>query len=35
MGKRDLPDMYALALRPVALGLEHICQANPSCPCYK
>jgi len=34
MGNRDLPDIYALTLRPVALGLGHIYQANPSCPCY-
>ena len=34
MGNRDLPDMYAHALGPVALGLGHIYQANPSCPCY-
>jgi len=31
---QDLPDIYALALRPVALGFGHIYQANPSCPCY-
>ena len=29
MGNQDLPDIYAHAL-----GLEHIYQANPSCPCY-
>ena len=29
MGTRDLPDIYARAL-----GLGHIYQANPSCPCY-
>ena len=34
MGKRDLPDIYARALGPAALGLGHIYQANPSCPCY-
>ena len=34
MGNRDLPDIYAHALRPAALGLGHIYQANPSCPCY-
>ena len=34
MGKRDLPDIYAHALGPAALGLGHIYQANPSCPCY-
>ena len=35
MGNRDLPDIYAHALRPTALGLGHnIYQANPSCPCY-
>ena len=33
MGNRNyLPDIYAHALGPVALG--HIYQANPSCPCY-
>ena len=35
MGKRDLPDMYALSPRacgPWASG--HTYQANPSCPCY-
>ena len=26
--------MYALAREPAALGLGHIYQANPSCPCY-
>ena len=31
MGNRDLPDVYAHALRPAALRLY---QANPSCPCY-
>ena len=31
MGKRDLPDIYTLALRPAALGLRYsIYQANPS-----
>ena len=34
MGNRDLPDVYAHALGPAALGLGHIYQANPSCPCY-
>ena len=36
MGNRDLPDIYNYAhtLGPAALGLEHIYQANPSCPCY-
>jgi len=34
LGKRDLPDIYALALGPVALGLGHIYQVNTSCPCY-
>ena len=34
MGNRDLPDIYAHALGPTALGLGHIYQANPSCPCY-
>ena len=34
MGNRDLPDIYAHALGPAALGLGHINQANPSCPCY-
>ena len=34
MGNRDLPDIYAHALGPAALGLGHIYQANPSCPCY-
>ena len=34
MGNRDLPDIYTLALRPAALGLRCIYQANPSCPCY-
>jgi len=33
MGNQDLPDNYALALGPVALGLGHIYQANPSWPC--
>ena len=27
-------DIYTLALRPAALGLRCIYQANPSCPCY-
>ena len=34
MGTWNLPDIYARALRPVALGFGHIYQANPSCPCY-
>ena len=29
VGTRDLPDIYARAL-----GLGHIYQANPLCPCY-
>ena len=32
MGNRDLPDIYAHALGPAALGLGHIYQANPSYP---
>ena len=35
MGKRDLPDIYALARGPQARGRGHIYQANPDCPCYK
>ena len=34
MGNRDLPDIYAHALGPAALGLGYIYQANPDCPCY-
>ena len=34
MGNWDLPDIYPLALRPAALGLGDIYQANPSSPCY-
>ena len=34
MGNRDLPDIYAHVLGPATLGLGHIYQANPSCPCY-
>ena len=34
VGTRDFPDIYAHALGPAALGLGHIYQANPSCPCY-
>ena len=34
MGNQDLPDIYAHALGPAALGLGHIYQANPSYPCY-
>ena len=34
MGNQDLPDIYAHALGPPALGLGHIHRANPSCPCY-
>jgi len=29
MGNQDLPDIYALTLRPAALRLGHIYQANP------
>ena len=29
IGNQDLPNIYAHAL-----GLGHIYQANPSCPCY-
>ena len=35
MGNQDLPDIYTLALRPAALGLKYIYQANPSYPCYQ
>ena len=35
MGKRDLPDIYALAGGLQARGRGHIYQANPDCPCYK
>ena len=31
MGKRDLPDIYALARGPQARGRGHIYQANPDC----
>ena len=34
VGTRDFPDIYARALGLAALGLGHIYQANPSCPCY-
>ena len=34
MGKRDLPDIYALARGPQAQGRGHTYQANPDCPCY-
>ena len=34
MGKRDLPDIYALARGPKARGRGHIYQANPHYPCY-
>ena len=34
MATRDLPDIYARALGPAALGLGHIYQANPSWPWY-
>jgi len=34
MGNWDLPDIYGLAHGSAALGLGHIYQANPSCPCY-
>ena len=30
----DLPDVYARALGPAALGLGHIYKVNPSWPCY-
>ena len=33
IGTWDLLDIYSCALGPVALGLGHIYQANPSCPC--
>ena len=32
MGKRDLPDVYALAQGPQARGRRHI---YPDFPCYK
>ena len=35
MGKRDLPDIYAIARGPQAQGRGHIYQANPDCPSYK
>jgi len=31
ISNQDLPDIYALALRPGALGLGLIYHANPSC----
>jgi len=34
MGNQDLPDIYALTLRPVALELGHLYQEDPSYPCY-
>ena len=34
MAAYDLPDIYARALGPEALGLGHIYQANPSWLCY-
>ena len=34
MVTRDLPDIYARAPGPVALGLGHMYQANPSWPWY-
>jgi len=34
MGNQDLPEIYAHALGPVALGLGHIYQTNLSFPCY-
>ena len=36
VGTQDFPDIYiyACALGPAVLGLGHIYQANPSCPCY-
>ena len=33
MGTWDLPDIYTHALWSAALGLGHIYQANPLCPC--
>jgi len=38
MASRNLSDIYSHALRPAALGLGHMYQANPSWPwynCYK
>jgi len=34
MATWDLPDVYALALWPAALGLAYTYQANPSWPWY-
>ena len=34
MGTWDLPDIYAQAIGPATLGLGHIYQVNPKCPCY-
>jgi len=34
MGTRALPDIYTLALRPVALVQVHIYQKKHSCPWY-
>jgi len=34
MARRDLPDIYAHALGPAALGLGHIYQANPDWTWY-
>ena len=34
MGKRDLPDTYALAQGPQARGRGHIYQANSDCLSY-
>ena len=35
MATRDLPDIYARALGPAALGLGHIYQVNHEWPWYK
>jgi len=35
MGKRDLPDIYALARGQQAQGRGHLYQANLDCPYYK
>ena len=34
MGNWNLLDIYAHAIGPAALGLGHMYQGNPSCPCY-
>ena len=34
MGSWNLSDIHAHVLGPLALGLGHIYQANPTCPCY-